>query len=178
MIVIISGTSGSGKTTVVNALLAKCSTFHRVITYTTRPMRENEVNGKDYHFVTEKTFKEMKEDGEFIESANVYGYSYGTPLLWSGASIFLLITDVQGFRTIKEKIGHSERLMSVFITSPQFEDRLLARKTEDEESIHRRLDEASKELMAAKEYDYSINNDNFGYALETLELLIRENYAK
>jgi len=171
MIFIISGTSGSGKTTLVNALLADMPELTKVVTYTTRPQREGEVDGKDYHFVSGEEFLNLLTTGKFAESAWVYDYCYGTPWMNKYEGDLVLITDVQGFKTLTGNMP-PEMYYSIFITSPAYEERLVGRKTEDEESLKRRLETAKEELEAAKHYDHVVVNEDFNWTLEELKSIV------
>jgi len=160
---VLSSPSGGGKTTIKSEILKKDSRFGFSITATTRPKRENEIDGKDYYFVSDKEFDRMIENDEFIEWAKVHKYRYGTPKssimrLIDENKIPIMTIDVVGAMNIK-KIFPSSVL--VFVLPPSVDvmiDRLRKRgETEDEIKI--RINTALKELDYAEKFDYLVIND-------------------
>lgn len=177
---IVSAPSGAGKSSLVNAALAEDKQLVASISFTTRPPREGELNGREYHFVDRKTFAAMLERGEFLESAEVHGNLYGTSQKWidearaRGLDILLEI-DWQGAqqvrRTFPEAIG-------IFVLPPmpvlgELEERLRKRGKDSEEVIRRRLRDAQAEISHAQEFDYVIINNEFSEATRDLAAIIR-----
>lgn len=175
---VVSAPSGAGKTSLTHALIKRLAARrHEVcfsVSYTTRAPRPGEVDGVDYHFVTEAGFDERIAAGEFLEYAWVFDRYYGTAraetqrLLDSGCDVVLDI-DWQGARQVRARMPAA---VLIYIQPPslaELEQRLRSRGSEDEASIARRLAEAEAELAHADEYDYRIVNDRFADALDALE---------
>lgn len=171
---VISAPSGTGKTTLCNKLLESHDALDYSISYTTRSPREDEKDGEDYFFVDEDTFKQMIDDDKFIEWANVHKNYYGTSkayiesALADGKNIILDI-DPQGARQLKRTLGFG---IFVFVIAPSIkdlEDRLRNRRSESEEIMKLRLENAKNEVKLFKEYDYIIVNKNFDKAFKELE---------
>jgi guanylate kinase len=174
---VIAAPSGAGKTSLVRALLERDPSLRFSISYTTRPRRSSEVDGRDYFFVTEEQFLEMVRNGAFLEHARVFDHWYGTgrdhvaKLLADGFSVVLEI-DWQGARQVRERAPASE---SIFILPPsvaELERRLRGRKTDSEEVIRRRLRDALADMTHWNEFDHVIVNDDFDRALERLGAVI------
>ncbi|MBZ4672495.1 guanylate kinase [Deferribacterales bacterium Es71-Z0220] len=173
---VISAPSGAGKTSLCNELLKTYDNLEYSISVTTRKPRADEIEGKDYFFVDEDTFKKMIQDDEFLEWAEVHGNLYGTPKkfinekLESGVNILLDI-DPQGARQLKSKLHFG---VYVFIIAPSLKDleeRLRNRRTESEEKLRLRLENAKKEVRYYKDYDYIIINKNFKKAFNELNAI-------
>ena len=176
-LVVISGPSGVGKTTICNALLTQ-HLFQRVVTATSRPPRPGERDGVDYHFLTEGAFEEGLRLGKFLEHARVHGNLYGTPRreveegLKAGKQVLLNI-DVQGARQIREAArGPSPLpLVLIFIAPPTWEElerRLGSRGTESPEAAHRRLETARREMDERSSYDHLVVNDEVPLAVQRI----------
>jgi len=182
-LVVLSGPAGSGKTTLVKKLLEEFPCVEKSISYTTRSIRDGEVEGKDYHFITEDEFQEKIGCDEFLEHVYLFGHFYGTckkdinNRLSQGKHVILVI-DTQGAINLFEK----EQTISIFISPPSLEElhrRLCLRKTENEEKILERLEQAQEELARAVLYDYKIINDDFTVAYDVLKaILIAEEHRK
>ena len=177
VLVVISGPSGVGKTTIIKALLSRRSDVIFSVSCTTRPKRPGEVHGRDYFFITEEEFRSMVERGEFLEWAQVHGYLYGTPRSFiekainEGKSVILDI-DVQGAMKVMENFKDA---VFIFVAPPSLEDlekRLRKRKTESEESIRRRLKDARWELQFIDKFQYLIINKELDSAIEELDSII------
>ncbi|UOD34489.1 guanylate kinase [Deferribacteraceae bacterium V6Fe1] len=173
---VISAPSGAGKTSLCNELLKTYDNLEYSISVTTRKPRADEIEGKDYFFVNEDTFRKMIQDDEFLEWAEVHGNLYGTPKkfinekLESGVNILLDI-DPQGARQLKSKLNFG---IYVFIIAPSLKDleeRLRNRRTESEEKLRLRLENAKKEVRYYKDYDYIIINKNFKKAFNELNAI-------
>jgi guanylate kinase len=177
-IFIISAPSGSGKSTLVSSLLKTVPGLLFSVSYTTRPPRGKEVDGKDYHFVSPEAFQAMRDRDEFLESAGVFGKCYGTHrgvldrAIAEGQDLVLDI-DVQGARQLKVKFPEA---VTVFILPPsraELEQRLRARGEDAEEVIQRRLRDAAEEIRKYGEYDYTIINRDRDQAAEVLRSIVR-----
>lgn len=175
----ISGPSGGGKTTVVERLRRAMSRLVRSVSVTTRPPRPGEREGRDYWFVSLKTFREMQRAGQFLEWAKVHGAYYGTPkrptmrALSQGRNVVLSI-DVQGARQIQRALG--VRAVLIFLAPPSMRhlrQRLMHRRTETPAAIRRRLAAAKRELACATRYDYTIVNDRLDRAIKEVKAAIR-----
>jgi guanylate kinase len=162
---IISAPSGSGKSTLVSHLLATMPGLMFSVSYTTRALRGNEVDGESYHFISKEDFEARIANNEFLEWAQVFGNYYGTHqgiLEESRAANkdLVLDIDVQGARQLKSRIPEA---VSVFILAPSrqiLEERLRARGEDREDVIERRLREAAGEIERYKDYDYVLINRN------------------
>lgn len=175
---IISAPSGAGKTSLVKALLKSGLNLSLSISHTTRPPRSGEVNGRDYHFVSEDTFRKMLVNGEFLESAEVYGNLYGTSQKWidqavaSGRDILLEI-DCQGAKQVHQFFPES---ISIFILPPSADAlamRLKARAQDDADVIQQRLTAAREEVSHVGEFDYVIINNKLEEALDDLTCIVK-----
>ncbi len=176
-LIVFSGPSGSGKTSIVKALLSKYpDLFGFSISATTRPKRENEIDGKDYYFISKDEFKRKIENNEFIEWEEVYeGLFYGTlkseiTRLHEQKKHVLFDIDVEGGLNIKKLYG--EKALTIFVMPPSIEDlenRLKQRKTESEESLKKRIGKAKQEIEKAKFFDVVIVNQNLESAVNEVE---------
>lgn len=175
--VILSAPSGAGKTTIAHRLLAARTDVGYSISCTTRAPRVGEVNGKDYHFRSQKDFEAGRNRGEFAESANVHGHLYGTlrsevdRVLASGRHVIMDI-DVQGAQQFAAVFPES---VLVFIVPPSISsllERLSARATEDHGSLARRLSDAHDELKALDFYQYVVVNDDLDTAVRSVSSII------
>ncbi|HXG25591.1 MAG TPA: guanylate kinase [Candidatus Binatia bacterium] len=166
MLVIVSGPSGVGKDTVIQALCQVPTSPERyfVVTATTRPRRDYEIDGVHYHFLDEEEFQRRREAGGFLEANLVHGYWYGTPreqvrhALTSGRDAILKI-DVQGAAVVKQKVPEA---LLVFLVPPSLEDlfaRLQARATETADQLDVRQRNAALELARQEDYDYVVRNE-------------------
>jgi guanylate kinase len=174
---IISAPSGAGKTSLVSALLSRNQQISLSISYTTRAPRPGETNGKDYHFISRDMFLEMSKDGDFLESAEVYGNLYGTSQPWiekelaSGRDILLEI-DWQGAAQVRKLMPHA---ISIFILPPSLsalETRLKGRGQDTEEVIGRRMQAAQEDISHVAEFDYVIINDKLDEASRQLDAVV------
>ena len=164
IVYIISAPSGSGKSTLVNELFKMVRHLDFSISYTTRPPRGREQNGKEYFFVSRKEFEAMIAADEFLEHAEVFGNYYGTARRFqreaeARRNDLLLDIDVQGASQVKRKIPDA---VSIFILPPnrkELEERLRARALDSEAVIRRRLDTARREIENYSKYDYILVNN-------------------
>jgi guanylate kinase len=182
---IVSAPSGAGKSSLVKAALADDKRLTLSISFTTRPPRAGEVNGRDYHFVDRKTFDAMLERGDFLESAEVHGNRYGTSQKWIGEARakgldILLEIDWQGAQQVRKAFPDA---VGIFILPPppvlvELERRLRGRGQDTEEAIQRRLRDAREEISHLAEFDYVIINKEFEEARQDLTAVVRATRLK
>ena len=179
----VSAPSGAGKTSLVKALLEQDPKLQVSVSHTTRPMRPGETDGLNYHFVSQTEFASLREQGGFIECAEVFGNWYGTSKAWvqtmleSGSDIILEI-DWQGAEQIKAWWPDT---CAIFIFPPShstLKQRLIGRGQDSDEVIQRRLSEAELEMQHYTLSDYLIINDNFQVALQDLQTVVHAERLK
>jgi guanylate kinase len=175
---VISSPSGAGKTTLCRRLISEVPGVTLSISATTRPARPGELDGADYHFVSQDKFQEMIDRDEFLEWAQVFKNFYGTPRsevearLVSGTDVVFDV-DWQGARALKT-IRPGD-VVSVFILPPslaQLRQRLEGRPGASEKSVQSRLDGAGQDILRWGEYDYAIANDNLDTAFAELRAIL------
>jgi guanylate kinase len=176
-LVVVSAPSGAGKTSLVRALLESDPRAAFSISYTTRPPRHGEIDGRDYFFVPEDRFLGMVAAGEFIEHARVFGNLYGTSrrqveiLTGEGRDVLLEI-DWQGARQIRQAMPDC---VSIFVLPPstaELERRLRGRSTDSEATIRRRLADARDDMSHWHEFDYAVVNEDFDAALGDMRAIL------
>jgi guanylate kinase len=176
LLIAISAPSGAGKTTLCKQLLKDFGEELTLsISSTTRSIRGEEENGKDYFFVSKESFEEKIKDGAFAEWANVHDQYYGTAKetiekSFSEGKSILLDIDVQGAKSLKQT--YPNRCVTIFIAPPSMktlEERLRGRGTDPEESIQRRLENARKEMDARFDFDLILVNDSLEKTYKTLK---------
>ena len=177
LLFVVSGPSGVGKGTLREKLFKMFKDLTYSVSMTTRSPRKEEVNGIDYHFVSEAIFKQMIKENKFIEWAMVHGDYKGTTYeflierLKTGNDTLLEI-DVQGAVQVKDKMPWG---IYIFIAPPSWNDleyRLRNRKTEEKKELEKRLGDARTEIKYVNNYDYLVINDNIETALKKLEAII------
>ncbi len=174
---VVSAPSGAGKTSLVKALMERDASLRFSVSYTTRKPRPNEVDARDYHFVTPERFREMIERGDFLEHASVFDNHYGTGLHAVKAALergerLLLEIDWQGARQVKQRLPEAQ---SIFILPPSrraLEERLRQRSTDSDAVIARRLQDSVGDLAHWTEFDFVVTNDRFERALADIEEII------
>jgi guanylate kinase len=180
---VITAPSGAGKTSLIDALVRADPSLKLSVSYTTRAPRPGEKDGVDYHFVDEPAFLGMQQRGEFLESAEVHGYRYGTSkkviteALARGEDLILEI-DWQGARQVR---GIYPGCVGIFILPPSIEElerRMRSRGQDADAVIRRRLDNARGEMEHAGEFHYAIINKDFDTARQELAAIIRKERAK
>jgi len=186
MLIVISGPSGSGKGTIIKEVMKKIPDLIYSVSYTTRPKREGEIEGKDYFFISKDEFEKLIDEDFFIEWAKVYDYYYGTSKefvlnnLNDNRDVILEI-EIQGAKKIRE-IYDKKNVIFIFIAPPDFkelEKRIMNRKRgETEEEIKKRMDFAKKEIEESKNYDYIIINDNINKAVKKIVNIINKERRK
>lgn len=177
-LVTVTAPSGAGKTTLVSALVKNDDSLSVSVSHTTRPKRPNETDGVNYHFIEEAEFLDMLQDGDFLESAEVYGHRYGTSQSWvneqlnEGKNIILEI-DWQGAAQVRNLYPDT---CSIFILPPSLEEltaRLHERAQDDEDTIEDRMKEARGVIEHVCEAEYVVVNDEFERALEDMRAIVR-----
>jgi guanylate kinase len=176
---VIAAPSGAGKTSLVKALMEREPRMRFSVSYTTRPPRPNEVDGGDYHFVTQARFEDMIARGEFLEHARVFDNFYGTSLgtvqtdLQDG-QLLLLEIDWQGARQVRARLPAARSIFILPPTRRALEERLRARSTDSEAVIERRLRDAAQDLAHWTEFDYVVVNDQFERAVADLLAIVHQ----
>lgn len=182
ILLVVSAPSGGGKTTLVKSAMAAERSLQLSVSCTTRKPRDGEVDGVDYRFVSQQSFREFLDEGEFVEWAEVFDHAYATPRTPLDAAIgegrdILLDVDIQGARSLRK--AYPKDAVGIFVMPPSaavLETRLRARGTDDEAQIARRLARVREEVSAAREvgvYDYLIVNDDRDKAADDLLSIIR-----
>jgi guanylate kinase len=182
-VLVVSGPSGVGKSTVGDLVLEQVENLDRCISLTTREPRRGDVGGKQYTFVSVEEFVSMRDRGLLLEWAEVHGNLYGTEMgqversLSAGRSVLLEI-DVQGGMIVKGKIPGA---VLVFLVPPSWEElekRLRERETDEEDVIVKRLENAGAELAGAADYDYIVVNDDIGSCVEQVAGIVASESLK
>ncbi len=175
---VITGPSGVGKGTLIKRLLERVPDLALSVSATTRQPREGEVDGTDYHFLTEEQFQERRDADDFLEFASYSGNHYGTlnseldRCLDKGRSVVLEI-EVQGAQQVRQTRGDS---VQIFIAPPDpsvLRERLEGRGTDSDEAIDQRLQVAEQELGAQNDFNHRVVNDDLDRATDELESIVR-----
>jgi guanylate kinase len=177
LLFIVSAPSGTGKTTLVERLVQVLPNLRMSRSYTSRPARDGERNGVDYHFIGRDEFEEHIREGAFLEWADVFGNYYGTAaadveaMIVAGQDVVLVI-DVKGARQVKARgVDHT----AIFVMPPSFqvlEQRLRGRSKDTEEQMQRRLLTAREEASSYTDYDYVVVNDDLESTMIRLQEII------
>jgi guanylate kinase len=176
-VLVLSGPSGAGKSSLIHKIIDDIGECYFSISTTTRPIREGEVEGVDYHFVDKEEFEREIEEDQFLEYAVVHGNYYGTSMrpvkeaLGKGKLVIFDI-DVQGNAAVQNRLG--DITTSVFITPPtlsELKKRLENRSTDAPEVIERRIKMARKEIQRVAEYEYLLINDDLEEAADKLRVI-------
>ena len=181
-LIIISSPSGAGKTTLCKLLIKKMKNINLSISYTSRSKRLNEINGKDYYFVSKKKFDALKENNFFIETAKNFNNLYGSPYKNINRSLknnqhILFDIDWKGARKIRRKYN-KEIILDFFILPPsksELKRRLKKRGRDNDEEINLRLSYAIDEMKHYKEYKYVLINDNVKKTVNDIKRIIEYN---
>ena len=177
-IFVLSGPSGSGKSTIAKNILLRHPELTFSISVTTRPMRPDEIDGKDYFFISKEEFGKKISHNELIEWETIYGEYYGTPesevdrAEKKGQSILFDI-DVNGALSVKNRYG--DKAILIFIKPPGIGvllDRLRQRSTETKESLKKRRERFNMELERSKDFDHCVVNDVLENAISDVEKII------
>ncbi|OGW82360.1 MAG: guanylate kinase [Omnitrophica bacterium RIFCSPLOWO2_12_FULL_44_17] len=184
-LVIVSAPSGCGKTTVVRQLLRKNKRCIRSVSYTTRPPRSGEKNGRDYFFISKDEFNAKKRRGFFLETAPVFHYTYGTSKEFvqqyvARGKYVVLIIDIQGMKKVCRRVKGKLPLITIFIMPPSIEElgrRLVMRKTERKSELECRLKMAKKEMAASSLYQYAVVNQRVSQTVKEIEEILKHEYT-
>ena len=176
-LLVLSSPSGGGKTSIAKNLLQARDDLGYSVSATTRPMREGEKDGVDYHFISREEFLRRREAGEFLESAEYAGQLYGTlrseiDRLFARGRHAVLDIEIEGARQIRRSFPNS---LHLFVLPPSAEvlvGRLRGRNTEPPEVVRQRITHAAAELDAVREYDYAIVNDNLVLAVAQVAAIL------
>ena len=179
LLLVMSSPSGAGKTTLSRRLLASDPNIAMSVSVTTRAPRPGEVNGKDYHFITQEEFARLRDRGDLLEYAEVFGNFYGTPkrpvteALQAGRDVLFDI-DWQGTQQLGAAMG--EDLVRIFILPPTAEElreRLIGRAQDSASTVAKRMAKAADEISHWPEYDYVIVNEDLDTASAEIEAILR-----
>lgn len=177
LIFVISAPSGCGKTSLIKALLRKRKNLVHPVSFTTRSRRNGEINGRDYHFISNNEFEKRLKKGDFLEWSRPFGQYYGTPkgeifkAVGKGRDVILSL-DVNGGSFIKENF---EGAVLIYLLPPSLKvlrSRLIGRSTDAKDEISKRLKLARKDILNLHKYDYTIVNDEFSVALKELQAIL------
>lgn len=175
---IIAAASGTGKTSLVKALVADADRLGVSVSHTTRPARPGEIDGVNYHFTSREQFLVEVAAGQFLEHAEVFGNLYGTSRTWVEQQLakdhdVILEIDWQGAQIVRALMPQA---LSIFILPPSLKalaERLNGRGTDSNEVIAHRLSEAIADITHYSEFDYLVINDDFPTALADLQAIVR-----
>ncbi|MDP8912341.1 MAG: guanylate kinase [Pseudomonadota bacterium] len=183
LLFVLSSPSGAGKSTIAKMILEADDGIGLSVSATTRPIRPGEVDGEDYHFVSNEEFEQMVRDGRFLEWAHVFGHRYGTlkseviKQIESGRDVLLDI-DWQGTQQLKQV---DPDIVRVFILPPSMEElerRLRTRKTDSDQVIAGRMARAAAEISHWAEYDYVFINDNAEHCRKLVHTVLKAERLK
>lgn len=172
LLFIVSAPAGTGKTTLMKKLVEEFPSIVMSLSFTTRTPRPDEIQGKDYCFISRSEFEKKITDSDFLEYVKLYDDYYGTSRQWvtdqlkSGKHVVLVI-DTQGAKSLRSKVS-----ATIFIVPPSLEElkkRLTLRATEKPEVLEKRIKKAASEIAEAIHYDYQIINDDLNTAYEVLK---------
>lgn len=180
-LIVISAPSGGGKTTVAHHLLSTYPNIKFSISATTRPKRENEIDGRDYYFLHKEEFIKKIKNNEFVEYEEIYGNFYGTLVseieeAKKKNKVLLFDVDVKGALSIKK--AYPDESLLIFLMPPSIETlekRLIDRKTESGEQLKKRIDRVRMELSLKNEFDYVVINSILTDTLKEVENIVKNN---
>jgi guanylate kinase len=183
LLFVITAPSGAGKSSLIDALLRDDPALKLSVSYTTRAPRRGEADGREYHFVDDATFMAMLERGEFLESAQVHGYRYGTSQAVIGDTLergedLVLEIDWQGAQQVRRLYPDCVGIFILPPSVPELERRMRARAQDSDDVIRRRLASAEEEISHSPEFNYVIINKDFDEAKRDLQAIIRTERLK
>lgn len=175
---VLSAPSGAGKTTICKKLLERVEDLRLSVSYTTRPRKAGEEEGKDYYFISPDIFDKMIDSKEFLEYATVYGHRYGTSreavkAIVSRGVDALLEIDVQGGRKVKEALPGAVRVAIFPPDRESLERRLVGRGRDSREEMEERMRAGAREVRELLTYDYLVVNDDLDAAVSRVEAIIK-----
>jgi guanylate kinase len=183
-VVVVSGPSGVGKSTICKEVVKRLKNTHLSVSVTTRPKGENEVDGRDYWFISEQQFQRRVNEGSLLEYAEVFGHLYGTPkdkveeALRAGETIILEI-DVQGARQIKVIYPAAVMIFILPPTQKELAERMNLRGREDVQAAEKRLNGAGIEIAAAWQYyEHMVINDDLEQAVKEIVQIIKQSIGE
>ena len=181
MLVIIAGSSGAGKNTVMEELFKKDNNFKKFVTYTTRDKRPGEIDHVNYHYITREEFQDKIDNDEILEYEiihdNMYGSSKVELLDLINNQGFTVINDfgVEGTKNIKEKLKDKVDVLTIYLFVPKdILRKRLVNRGDKKENIEKRMERYNYELSFAKDYDYIIDNDDLQYTVDKIYKLIKK----
>ncbi len=176
LVFVLTGPSGAGKTTILNEILSNYPhVFKRIVTYTTRPPRDGEVNGKDYHFVSFEEFKNLNEQNFFIEVDFYSGNYYGIPRIrFEPSSYNIIAINFNGVKNLKRCYGKSVISIALLADKGELAQRLMARKGGDVEKRLKNLEKEFEKLLkfGDKYVDYFVNNETIETCTKKIEKIL------
>lgn len=183
LLFIITAPSGAGKTSIVNVIINSLSHIKKSISFTTRDKRPGEEEGKDYHFIDTSTFLQMRDKGDFLEYAEVFGNHYGTSKSWLNAQLdagydVILEIDWQGAQQVRRIYPENT---SIFVLPPSKKillERLRSRGQDSEQVISRRTLEAVTEMSHYDEFDFTVINDDFEIAVNEVKSIMISQHVR
>lgn len=183
-LLILSSPSGAGKSSLARALIDANQEFKLSISATTRPQRKSETDGKDYHFFTQQQMEDAIKNNEFLETAQVFGYHYGTlkkPIFSAIEQGEVIVCDIdwQGAESLRQQLKQDQ--VSVFILPPSLDElhhRLTTRARDSQATIQKRFKAAPQDINHWEKYDYIIINDDFKKSLRSLNAISHAEQAR
>lgn len=177
--ILIAAPSGAGKNSFMQRALQDFPQLKDIVTYTTRARREGEVDGQDYHFISEEDFKSKIADNFFVEWSPVHDSHYGTSRkslgqAWAEGRVAIMDIDVQGVDKFMKIFTDA---ISIFILPPSIDElkkRILSRDKEPPANLDLRLENAAKEIALAHKYDYQLVNDDFEKSYQAFKKILEE----
>lgn len=183
LLFVIAGPSGAGKSSLVRGLVGRVPGVEVSVSHTTRPARDGERDGREYHFVDEAGFRRLADEDRMLETARVFGNWYGTSREWvgerrRGGADVLLEIDWQGAALVRERDPGAVTIQILPPSMEALEHRLRERGQDDQASITERIGSAGRELSHYPDFDYLVVNERFEDALDDLEAIVRAERAR
>ncbi len=184
IMLVLSSPSGAGKTTICKEILKKIKDLKMSISYTTRPKRKSEIDGRDYFFIAEKKFKELQSEDFFIENAKVFDHLYGTPKNFVEENLLIgvdVLFDIDWQGAQKLSNFSKTDIVSVFILPPSkliLKERLKKRNEDSLEIVNKRMSKAKSEISHWIEYDYVLINDDLNKCTDEIVTILKAERKK